>query len=169
MLGGVLLERGELEAAEGALTKAMEMIELTGDKESLVAGYATLTHLCQIQGKSTRALDAIQKIESLLSENTSYGAALWANFQLREAERDPSQLQAALEWSGECALELNGEQDMPAILSQGEWPYAEQLISGEAAYCAGTGTLLASGTGIPAVGPCIPGRADSHRCCERLA
>jgi LuxR family maltose regulon positive regulatory protein len=127
VLGGILLEWGDLEAAEGTLTEALEMIELTAEKESLVSGHATLAHLCQVQGKSARALDAIQKIESLLPENRSYGAALRANLQLREAARDPGQLQAALQWSEACALELDAEQDLPAILSQGEWPYAEQL------------------------------------------
>jgi LuxR family maltose regulon positive regulatory protein len=107
VLGSILLEWNDLEGASRALTKGLEMIQLTRETSIQKDGYITLARLKQAQGDVAGAFDLIEQVEQLRIEADSEAAALKMRFWLSQAERDPRYLDVAAQFAEERQFRLD--------------------------------------------------------------
>ena len=89
VLGRVLLELNDLEGAEQALNKGLELVMLTKDYETLRDGYVGLTLLRLAQGDVEGGLDSVGKLESLGTEIQASAGEPSGGIWLGQAGHDP--------------------------------------------------------------------------------
>jgi len=134
LLGKILVERNDLEPAEIALTKGLELLSLTGEDDLLDLCRADLTRLYQAQGKWSTAdeLIADNSVDSSVQQSDkseSFAAALRALLWLREAEHTPAQRCLAFQWLDGQAPDLDPVTEFPILFPAYERDYAMQTIT----------------------------------------
>ncbi len=112
-LGIVLLEWNDLEAAESALTRGLELVQLTWLFDVQFLGYLALAYLQQAQGKPLAALDTLRRLETLpetvqvADRLSAHRARLWLmQGQLNTSLRWAKSRQFRIECYGDEALAL---------------------------------------------------------------
>ncbi|UCF96606.1 MAG: hypothetical protein JSV89_15715 [Spirochaetaceae bacterium] len=76
MSAEILFERNNINQAEDALSRGIELIQWTGEYESQILGYTVLTKLRLAQNDETGARDAIRGLERIWPEGDWYRQAL---------------------------------------------------------------------------------------------
>lgn len=109
-LGRVLFEWNDLEQADRALTRGLELIKLVPMVNIQTTGYFALARLRQAQGDVGEALELIEQAERLRPGNAAQAAAYRVRFWLAQADLDAGYLAAAVRWAQERQTVLdNGE------------------------------------------------------------
>ncbi len=128
LLGIVLLERNDLESAEQMLTKGLDLLSLTAEKELSSLGVAELARLYQARGEWERAQDLIQQIDAGTTWSKAYRSALQALLWIREAEFEPTRLNLVTEWAQEAEQSLDWSIEIPAALPTHDLVFATLAI-----------------------------------------
>ncbi len=122
VLGNILLEWGDLEGAERALSKGMALIKLVGNIGPIARwwGHGGLSRLRWYQGDVAGARGAIEEMEHLESEDDLLAAVFRARLDLLQAERSPHCLAAVDRWVEERQpkLEAGMHDDERAVLAR---------------------------------------------------
>jgi LuxR family maltose regulon positive regulatory protein len=126
-LGSVLLEQNDVEQAEQALAKGLELIKLTGESGFDVAGYTALARLRQAQGDGAGALDLLDQAEQLGLGFDAHIAAHRVRLWLAQAKSDPGRLADAVRWARGCGITLDAREGKNGITLSGDWHDFEQL------------------------------------------
>jgi LuxR family maltose regulon positive regulatory protein len=109
LLGTILVEWGDLEEAERALSRGVELTKLVRAADPYIQrmGYESLIRLKWCQGDMAGALDLAEQLERPGSEGDSLAAAFRARIWLVQAEHDPRCLAVAARWAEERQIELD--------------------------------------------------------------
>jgi LuxR family maltose regulon positive regulatory protein len=100
LLGSVLLEWNDLEGADQALTKGLELAKLMQRDSVRNDGYIALARLRQAQGNVARAFDLLEQVVGVEA------VALKIRFWLVQAEHDPRCLTVAARFAEERQIRL---------------------------------------------------------------
>lgn len=106
-LGRVLLEWNDLDEADRALTRGLELIQLASQPRIQTIGYFALASLKQAQGDVAGALDLVERAERFWSENAAQAAAYRVRLWLAQAEEEVDRLTAAVRWAQEHRVGLD--------------------------------------------------------------
>ncbi|MBN1221368.1 MAG: AAA family ATPase [Anaerolineae bacterium] len=112
VLGSVLAERGQFAEAASMLTQGLAMLELTIVPNIQQWGYLELACLKQAQQDMAQALDFLEQAARVCPDNADVVAAYRVRVRLRQAEKDPRHLNAALQWAQERHLLLEDQGEM---------------------------------------------------------
>lgn len=134
LLGKILVERNDLESAETALTKGMDLLPLTGEDELRDLCRADLCRLYQARGEwsSSERTISDKSIDSTYERSAwseSFLSALKALLWLRAAEYTPSRLRLAFQWLEKQALDLYADTEYPILFPAFEGDYIVQMIT----------------------------------------
>jgi LuxR family maltose regulon positive regulatory protein len=100
-LGSVLSEWGQFEEATQMLTKGLTMLELTIVPNLQQEGYIEMATLKQAQGDMAEALDLLEHAAQVTARSIEDVVAHRVRIWLRQAEKDPRCLDAAVQWAQE--------------------------------------------------------------------
>jgi LuxR family maltose regulon positive regulatory protein len=127
-----LLERNEIEEAERALTKGIDLLQWIGEYEALAMGHIALVRLRLIRGDEAGAQRAIERLAQTWPACGPVTETLRIQFQLsRFAEthlpQNPDALAVALRWAEAHQPVLDGEASIPGINPWGETHHVQHL------------------------------------------
>jgi LuxR family maltose regulon positive regulatory protein len=106
LLGDILLAWNDLEEAERALARGLELIQLTTASDIQVDGIIALARLRQIQGNLAEALRLLQQVEPIDAERaTAYRVRMW----LAQVEHDRRHLGDAVHWAQGRQLQVGAD------------------------------------------------------------
>jgi LuxR family maltose regulon positive regulatory protein len=119
-LGHILLERNDLTEADHALIRGVELIQLSGELETLIRGYACLARLRQAQGELDGALKLLEGARKVWPGADAYIDALITRLWLEQEGSDMQHFQTALRWAQDRCHELEETVEIPAVFPRGE-------------------------------------------------
>jgi LuxR family maltose regulon positive regulatory protein len=111
LLGTILVEWGDLEEADRALSRGIEWTKWkrAPNLDIQRIGYEALIRLKWHHGDVAAALDIAKQAEWLGPEGDALATALRARLRLMQAEHDPRCLEPAARWAAERQIELDPE------------------------------------------------------------
>jgi LuxR family maltose regulon positive regulatory protein len=117
ILGSILLEWNDLDAAGRALTRGLEIAKPTASAGIDAFGYGSLARLKQIQGDVSGALDLLERVAQRAPDlgSQAFAAALRVRLWLAQAQHDPSLLSRATRWAREVQPQFDDGENIPAI------------------------------------------------------
>jgi LuxR family maltose regulon positive regulatory protein len=117
ILGSILLEWNDLDTADHALTRGLELTKPTAAAGIDALGYSTLARLRQIQGDVPGTLDLLERVARRAPElgSRAFAAALRVRLWLAQTQRDLSLLSRAARWAREVQPHFDDGKDIPAI------------------------------------------------------
>jgi LuxR family maltose regulon positive regulatory protein len=105
-LGEILLEWNDLEEADRALAKGLELNALTSEWHLQMLGYFALSRVKQAQGDLGKAFAVLERARALSPRAAPWVACVQAALQLAQAEDDPRRLAAVSRWLQERGVDL---------------------------------------------------------------
>ncbi|MBN1810340.1 MAG: AAA family ATPase [Anaerolineae bacterium] len=105
-LGEILLEWNDLEEADRALAKGLELNALTSEWHLQMLGHFALSHVKQAQGDLDEASAVLERARALSPRAASQVAYVQVALQLAQAEDDPRRLAAVSRWLQERGVDL---------------------------------------------------------------
>jgi LuxR family maltose regulon positive regulatory protein len=105
-LGKALLESNDLEGAEDALRRGLDLITLTPERDVRSAGRFALGRVRQALGDHEGALAVADQVRESIPGGESRAATLQAGLWLAQAQHDPQRLAAVSQWAREQRIEL---------------------------------------------------------------
>ena len=134
LLGKILVERNDLDSAQTALAKGMDLLPLSGEDELRDLCLVDLCRLYQARGEwssSERALseNSIDSAGERSAWTESFLSALKALLWLREAEYTQSRLRLVFQWLEKYAPDLGADTEYPILFPTSERDYIVQMIT----------------------------------------
>jgi len=126
--GYILLEHNNLADADYLLTRGIELIQLSGEMEILLRGYAYLARLKQAQGDPDSALKLLEGARRVWPDADAYIDALLANFWLKQGDRAMQHFHTALRWAQNRCSVLEEADEIPAAIPRGERTFTTLII-----------------------------------------
>ena len=105
-LGEILLEWNELEEADRALTKGLELNALTPEWHFQMLGYFALSRVKQAQGNLAESSDALERANAVTPQAAPQVAGAQMALQLAQAGDDPRRLAVIARWMQEQQVGL---------------------------------------------------------------
>ena len=105
-LGEILLEWNDLEEADRALVKGLELNALTSEWHLQMFGYFALSRVKQAQGDLDEAFSMLERARALSPRAAPRVACVHTALQLAQAEDDPRRLAAVAEWLQERGVDF---------------------------------------------------------------
>lgn len=99
LLGGIALERWEINRAESLLTEGIALSRRGGIREDLVIGLAHLARLREMQANQTAAQDALDEIFRLLADRPSHPILQLASAYQARLKMQAGQTETAIRWA----------------------------------------------------------------------
>jgi LuxR family maltose regulon positive regulatory protein len=127
LLGTILLEWNDLEAAAQSLATGTELLLLTTERYVHVEACAALARLSAARDDLDTASRSLEDAKLLTSGSTAYARALQVRLQLRRADRDPEMLAAAERWADAHPPPPGWESESPPTSHEGDWQHAYRL------------------------------------------
>ena len=120
ILGIILLERNSLQEADPLISRGVELIQLSGELEILVRGYACLARLRQAQGDLHAAFQLLERARNVWPDVNDYIDAVITWLNLEPGNHNPQDLQNSLQWARDHYFELEATDEIPDVIPRGE-------------------------------------------------
>jgi LuxR family maltose regulon positive regulatory protein len=126
-LGYMLVERGEMEAAESELTRGLDLLQWVGEYEVLSWGHIALTRLLLLKGEYEQARQLVKRLKGQWPACAPLADTLQIQTKLSRHDIDSAAMENILSWERENRLELGPEADIPGITPWAETQHLAHL------------------------------------------
>ena len=123
-LGYILVEKGELEAAEIALTNGLDLLQWVGEFEILSWGHIALTRLLLLKGENEKARRLVKRLKGQWPACAPLANTLQVQIELFSLDSEFTNIESVSRWEHENQIDFETLPTFPGITP---WAETEHL------------------------------------------
>jgi LuxR family maltose regulon positive regulatory protein len=131
LLAKIRVERNEFEEAEKLLVNGLDLLRLTGEKDTRAVGLFELIRLQAANTDWKQAEASLKEAEGTALRTDAMRSAWQAWLWLRQGDHDPTRRTMAIDWAEGKLGQLESERELPAAIPLYDLHFAEWMITAQ--------------------------------------